>query len=156
MHFHPKRPVMSNNVKESASVISKPSPASAFFFRFFLTCLNFIKKKPALLFFVVIPNIIFFIYLVCIASPQYVSEAHFMVKSERSQGTPLSMLLQAGGETITSENTYAVQDYMMSRDAMNVLLKNHDLAKVFNSPAADFMTRYPNWYSLRALLEIHG
>lgn len=98
--------------------------------------------------FIIIPNIIFAFYIIFIASPQYVSEAHFMVKSERSQGTPLSMLLQAGGETITSENTYAVQDYMMSRDAMNLLLKNHDLEKVFNSKAADFMARYPNWYSL--------
>lgn len=139
---------MNNNVEESAFPLTTPSPPPTFFSRFFLSCLNFIKKKPALSIVVIIPNIVFAIYLTCIASPQYISEAHFMVKSERSQGTPLSMLLQAGGETITSENTYAVQDYMMSRDAMNVLLKNHDLEKVFNSPTADFMARYPNWYSL--------
>lgn len=138
---------MTNNVEES-NPITPPSPSGAFLSRILLSALSFMKKKPALLVIVIIPNLVFAIYLTCLASPQYISEAHFMVRSERSQGTPLSMLLQAGGETITSENTYAVQDYMMSRDAMNILLKNHDLEKVFNPPTADFIARYPNWYSL--------
>lgn len=136
------------NTEESVSIAPKPSPPPTFFSYFLLLYQNFLKKKMGLVVFVIIPNLIFFVYLTCIASPQYISEAHFMVKSERSQGTPLSMLLQAGGETITSENTYAVQDYMMSRDAMGLLLKSHNLEKVFNSPDADFMARYPNFYSL--------
>ncbi|GBQ96357.1 capsule biosynthesis protein [Asaia lannensis] len=110
--------------------------------------LAFFRKRPDLTLCVILPNILLFIYLTCIASPQYVSEAHFMVRSERSQnGTSLSMLLQVGGESITSENTFAVQDYMTSRDAMNLLIQKEGLAKVFDPKNADFMARYPNWYS---------
>lgn len=117
------------------------------FMRIMSSFVFFAKNRPFMSIFVIIPNFLFFVYLTCIASPQYISEAHFMVRSERSQSTPLSMLLQAGGETITSENTYAVQDFMTSRDAMNILLKNHDLAKVFNPKYSDFIARYPNFYS---------
>lgn len=134
------------NQAEEHKHITTPTQYSSFS-RIVFALSNFIKHRPALVFFVLLPNISFFIYLSCIASPQYISEAHFMVRSERSQSTPLSMLLQAGGETITSENTYAVQDYMASRDAMNTLLKHHDLEKVFNPPYADFIARYPNFYS---------
>lgn len=136
---------MINQVEEREPIAPPTQPSS--FSRIMFLFVNFIKNRPALALFVIFPNILFFIYLSCIASPQYISEAHFMVRSERSQSTPLSMLLQAGGETITSENTYAVQDYMMSRDAMNTLLKKHNLDKVFNPPHADFIARYPNFYS---------
>lgn len=106
------------------------------------------KKHFGLFIFVILPNIILFLYLTVIATPQYVSEAHFMVRSERSQnGTSLAMLLQAGGESVTSENTYAVQDYMMSRDAMNLLIDKYNLENVFSSSHGDFIARYPNWYS---------
>lgn len=113
-----------------------------------LPIVSFFWKKPDLTLFVILPNFILFMYLTCIASPQYVSEAHFMVRSERNQnGTSLAMLLQVGGESITSENTFAVQDYMMSRDAMNLLIEKEGLIKVFSPKGADFMARYPNWYS---------
>lgn len=121
------------------------APVSFIFFR---KVSLFLKKRLGLSLFVILPNLLLFFYLTCIASPQYISEAHFMVRSERAQNdTSLAMLLQAGGESITSENTYVVQDYMTSRDAMTLLTEHNDLAKVFAAPYADFIARYPNWYS---------
>lgn len=128
-----------------ANTAGQPSPANI---SFVSRIWRFFRDMPGMSLFVILPNLLFFVYLTCIASPQYVSEAHFMVRSEHAQSSPsLAMLMQAGGESITSENTYAVQDYMMSRDAMNLLISGHDLTKVFATPNADFMARYPNWYS---------
>lgn len=116
---------------------------------------DFIKSKirPGLFFTVILPNIILFLYLTLIATPQYISEAHFMVRGEHSMGSsPLSMMMQTGmSESVTSDDTFAVQDYLTSRDAMTLLLHNDALAQVFAHPGADFMSRFPNWYSRRDL-----
>lgn len=133
-----------NNAPKAEIFTISASEHSRYFDKIWL-CL---KRNRGLAFFVILPNFLLFLYLAFIASPQYISEAHFMVRSERAQGgNSLAMLLQAGGESITSENTYAVQDYMTSRDAMILLTEHNDLAKVFSSKNADFMARYPNWYS---------
>ncbi|WP_246385020.1 capsule biosynthesis protein [Gluconacetobacter asukensis] len=119
------------------------------------TCVAFVKNKigVGLFFTVIVPNILLFLYLTCLATPQYISEAHFMVRGEHSaSGLPLTMMLQTGaGESVTSDDTFAVQDYLVSRDAMALLLRNHDLARVFSRQEADFIARFPNWYSRRDL-----
>lgn len=111
------------------------------------------KIRSGLFFTVIVPNIFLFLYLTLIASPQYISEAHFMVRGEHSMGSaPLSMMMQTGmNESVTSDDTFAVQDYLMSRDAMALLLHKDGLAQVFSHPGADFMSRFPNWYSRRDL-----
>jgi capsule polysaccharide export protein KpsE/RkpR len=35
-------------------------------------------------------------------------------------------------KSVTSDDTFAVQDYLVSRDAMTLLLHNNDLAQVFS------------------------
>ncbi|MFS3137434.1 capsule biosynthesis protein [Gluconacetobacter sacchari] len=115
---------------------------------------RFVRKKIGLGLFctVIVPNLILLFYLTVVASPQYVSEAHFMVRGEHSMGSmPLSMLMQGAGESVTSDDTYAVQDYLMSRDAMKLLLAHDGLAKVFAPAHADFIARFPNWYSRKDL-----
>lgn len=90
------------------------------------------------------PTFLVFIYLSLIAAPQYISEAHFIVRGHSSQsGLSLSNILQPGGSPPTSENTYVVQDYMQSRDAAELLIAKNNLLDVYARPEADFFARYP-------------
>ncbi len=96
--------------------------------------------------FVVLPTTLVFLYLTLIATPQYISEAHFVVRGRSAQsGISLSSILQSsgGGSGATSENTYVVQDYMQSRDAAELLIKQSSLLDVYRRPEADFIARYP-------------
>lgn len=94
---------------------------------------------------VAVPTVLTALYLIFIATPQYVSEAHFVVRGRSAQsGISLSNILQSsgGGGGATSENTYVVQDYMQSRDAAELLVKQNHLLDVYSRPEADFLARY--------------
>ncbi|QDH15505.1 capsule biosynthesis protein [Oecophyllibacter saccharovorans] len=128
----------------------KLEEARELFLKAWDTLKKYLKEHPGLVWMVIVPNIIYGIYLFGIASPQYISETHYMVRGARLSaglGTPLGIMMQTGEGGVTSENTFAVQDYMISRDAMNLLMKRENLAKVYNRAGADFMARYPNWHS---------
>ncbi|MBS1098479.1 capsule biosynthesis protein [Gluconobacter sphaericus] len=108
------------------------------------------RRRVVFLLAVVLPTLLAIIYYGLIASPQYVSQADFVVRGQTPQ-TPslLAGILSSGGAAGGSEDTYAVQDYVMSRDAAQLLLKTQDLAHVFNVPEADSLARFPNFYSGR-------
>lgn len=97
---------------------------------------------------VILPTLLMAIYLWFIAAPQYISEAHFLVRgkapSEPSMGG-LSSLLTSSHEG--SQDTYAVQDYMISRDALHLLTRNYSLKEIFNRPYADFLAKFPSVFT---------
>ena len=116
----------------------------------FLTkVLRTVQRHMSFLIFVMGPTLLTFLYLTLIATPQYISEAHFVVRGRSSQsGISLSNILQSSsGAGPTSENTYVVQDYMQSRDAAERLIKQNSLLDVFARPEADFLARYPFFLS---------
>ncbi|WP_236646538.1 capsule biosynthesis protein [Aristophania vespae] len=99
---------------------------------------------------VILPTVITAFYLYVIAAPQYISEAHFVVHGHSTQpSSPLSLsnLVQSG--STTSENTYVVQDYMVSRDAVHKLSKKLDFNAIFNPKKADFLARYPAFFDFK-------
>jgi capsular polysaccharide transport system permease protein len=93
-----------------------------------------------------VPTLVAIVYYLLIASPIYVSEARFVVRS-RSQSQPaaLGSMLQSVGVTIGQGETdaYEVHEYMTSRDAAKDLLRGHALRDVLARPGADFMARFP-------------
>lgn len=97
---------------------------------------------------VLLPTAVVAFYLWFLASPQYISETHFLVQG-KSINAPamggLGSLLESGHGG--SQDTYAVQDYMMSRDALKMLIEKADLRGVFNSPFADFWAKFPSLFS---------
>lgn len=106
------------------------------------------RKYPVFMIAVLVPNIIYAFYLFAIASPQYISEAHFMVRTDKPSGgggAAAAMMGASGGGG--SETTNAVLDYMKSRDAMNLLIDHGILKDVFSRPGADFIARFPNFYT---------
>src|SRR6516164_8692405 len=87
-----------------------------------------------------LPTIIAGDYYFGIASDLYLSEARFIVRSPKQvQASGIGALLQSTGLTRAAEDTSAVQDCIMSRDAVRKLKQKNDLRTVFNRPEGDFV-----------------
>ncbi len=96
-------------------------------------------------FFVLVPTAAATGYMFAFAADQYVSEAKFVVRSE--SGTPsggaLSSLLQGIGVSRAQDDTFAVQDYILSRDGLQELNQSIDVRKVYDRPESDVLSRFP-------------
>lgn len=93
---------------------------------------------------VVIPTLLSVIYFGLIASDVFISESRFVVRSpERQTASPLGMLLKGTGFSRAQDDTYTVQDFMLSRDALSSLDEKLGLRKAFASSEVDFFNRFP-------------
>ena len=97
---------------------------------------------------VILPTIITAIYLYGFAADQYVSEARFVVRGPNQQ-TPnaLSSILQTAGVSRADDDTYAVQDFVTSRDALRELMQRVDIKAIFTRPEADTLSRFSTFTS---------
>src|SRR6516165_8806299 len=91
-----------------------------------------------------LPTLLAGVYYFAIASDLYLSEAQFIVRSPKQvQASGLGALLQSTGLGRAEEDTSAVKDFIMSRDAVRKLEQNYHLRTVFSRPEGDFVTRFP-------------
>jgi capsular polysaccharide transport system permease protein len=91
-----------------------------------------------------LPTLIAGVYYFAVASDLYLSEARFIVRSSKQvQTSGIGALLQSTGLSRAAEDTSAVQDFIMSRDAVRELEQKDDLRAVFSRPEGDFVTRFP-------------
>jgi len=96
---------------------------------------------------VVLPMLIAAVYLIATAAPRYTSSASFIVRSTAQQSQdPLATIAQQSGATMVSDETYAVNDYLTSRDVVDLLVKNNELRAILTRPRADFLFRYPTFW----------
>ncbi|GAA0772742.1 chain-length determining protein [Brevundimonas olei] len=96
---------------------------------------------------VIAPTLLASLYWGVIATPQYVSESHFMVrKTDEARPNSLGLVLQGVGLSGGTEDSFAVQEFMLSRDAAGTLDKRFDLEKVFTRNGADLFSRYPGLF----------
>jgi capsular polysaccharide transport system permease protein len=92
---------------------------------------------------VILPTIVAAIYLFAIAADQYVSEGRFIVRGPNQQApNALSSILQTAGVTRADDDTYAVQDFIASRDALRELMQQTDVKAIFTRPEADWLSRF--------------
>jgi capsular polysaccharide transport system permease protein len=94
---------------------------------------------------VVIPTTITLFYYVNYASDIYVSESRFVVRSPQKQGGSLTDLFSKVGITKSDDDSYIVRDYILSRDAMDILIKELDIKEQYSSLAIDWLARFPGW-----------
>lgn len=95
----------------------------------------------------VLPVFVSIIYFGLIASDIFVSEASFLVRSSsRSGGSNLSMMLQSESITRATDETYAVAEYILSRDAAAELAKTANLKVMMAREEADIFSRYPSFF----------
>lgn len=91
----------------------------------------------------VIPTGIALLYFGLIAADIYVSESRFVVRSpERQSPSTLGMLLKGTGFSRDQGESYSVQDYMLSRDALKALDEELHLANAFREHG-DVFSRFP-------------
>lgn len=91
-----------------------------------------------------LPTLIAGVYFFAVASDLYLSEAQFIVRSPKQvQTSPIGALLQSTGLGRAADDTAAVQDFMMTRDAVRKLEKQDELRILLSRPEGDFVTRFP-------------
>ena len=101
-----------------------------------------ILKVTACLF----PTILAAIYYLGVAADQYESDVHFIVRS--AKGAPetsggLIALAQVGiGHA--QDDTFAINDFFLSRNAVSQLQNCMPLRDLFNRPEGDALARYPS------------
>ncbi|MCL2384884.1 MAG: capsule biosynthesis protein [Alphaproteobacteria bacterium] len=98
--------------------------------------------------FVGLPILVALIYQFLIAANYYSSEAQFVIRTN-SGGSALggiTSLIQSQGLSRATDETYAVNDYLQSRDMVRDLVEQDHLREVLQRPESDFITRFPNFY----------
>jgi len=104
------------------------------------------KNLPwAFLVLVVFPTLIAGIYFLLIASPQYVSEARFVVRTANGGGVPsaFGVALQGVGLSSAQTDAFAIHEYVGSTEAVRDLGRKYDLSGIWGRPGVDFLSRYP-------------
>lgn len=91
---------------------------------------------------VILPTLAAIFYYGFIAADVYISESRFVVRSpERQTASPLGVLLKGTGFNRSLDDSYTIQDYMLSRDALLVLDQKYDLRTSFGR--GDFLSGFP-------------
>lgn len=99
---------------------------------------------PALL---LLPTLFAILYYGVVASPLYVSQAQFLVRSGLKESNALggiSALLQLVGASHSHEDVYVVRDFLQSRDALRQIEARLDLSAMFHNTTLDPAVRYPS------------
>lgn len=90
-----------------------------------------------------VPTALAAIYFGLVASDVYISEARFVVRSpERQLASPLGALLKGSGFSRSQDDSYTVQDFILSRDALKRLDESFNVKKSFSSADIDRLNRF--------------
>ena len=77
------------------------------------------------------------------ASDVYTSESRFVVRAQdRHVASPLGLLLRGAGFSRTPDDSYSVQEYILSRDALKILDGELKLGAAFASREVDRLSRF--------------
>ena len=99
---------------------------------------------------VVLPTLLAVIYYGLIASDIYVSESRLVVRSPQPKApTGISAMLQGAGLSHSSDDTFIVHDYILSRDALKKLNDQFHLDQAFGSKDVDVLNRFKglDWWA---------
>ena len=92
---------------------------------------------------VVVPTALAVLYFGVLAHDVYVSESQFVVRTvQHSMASGLGSLLQSTGLTQGSEDVYSVENFLISRDALQSLEQRHHLKRSFGSHKIDLLARF--------------
>ena len=108
---------------------------------------NFSKniKTPNWLFAitVVVPVALSIIYFGFLASDVYVSESRFVVRSpDKPASSGIGIILKSAGFANASDEVFAVQSFVTSRDALRAINKNNAFRSAYTEPHVSFIDRF--------------
>lgn len=96
--------------------------------------------------FVGLPTLLAIIYYGLVASPIYVSQSSFVIKTPGQKSAPtlsLANLVQSSGLSAGQEQTKEVLQYIRSRNALQDLQAQTDFKTKYANRDADFLSRFP-------------
>lgn len=97
---------------------------------------------------VVLPTLIAAVYFLVFASPRYVSEARFVVRSAaKDQPSALGAALSGVGLQAGTADAFAVHEYLTSRDSLKDIDTRLDVRAMYKRPGVDFFSRLPRPFS---------
>ena len=108
---------------------------------------SWLVKHRWLALFVGLPTLFATFYYGFIASPIYVSQSSFVIKSPAQKSLPsvsLGNLLQTSGLSAGEEQTKEVLQYIRSRNALRDLQARIDVQTKYVNRRADVLSRYPS------------
>ncbi len=108
---------------------------------------DFIRRRPWFALTVIAPTLVAVLYYGVIASDIYVSEAQFIIRSTHKTSTnALGSFLQNVGLVRSQDDTFSVQTFITSRDAVRQLEQRNDLRAVLGRQEGDFVNRFPSLF----------
>lgn len=96
--------------------------------------------------FAVLPILCSIIYNFAIASDRYASVASFVVRQNKP-GTGVLSLIDGGGLSRSDDSSYAIAEFMQSRDAIAYLDRDAFLTDIFTQDRVDIFSRFPGIFS---------
>jgi capsular polysaccharide transport system permease protein len=102
------------------------------------------RVSPIFLGAVILPTLLAAVYYGLIASDIYISESRFIVRSSQRPAPSgfLGSFLQGTGISRAEDDTFAVHDFILSRDALGQLDQKLSLGNMFSRPDIDFLDRF--------------
>ncbi len=104
-----------------------------------------LARRGWFILFVVLPTVLAAGYYYGIAADQYEAEARFVVRGNQPSGPSIGGLGQilglTAGLSAAQSESFSVDDYMASHDAVGALQKRLDLVTIFRRPEADFFSK---------------
>lgn len=100
-------------------------------------------QNKLLLITTIIPTALSIVYFGLIASDVYISESRFVVRIPEKQSTsPLGMMLKGAGFSKAQDDSYSVQEYILSRDALLALNDELKIKDEYSSNRIDLFNRF--------------
>lgn len=115
------------------------------------------RRNPWFLAGVVLPVLLSAIYYFGVATPQYVSESRFVVKAPNQRGGQVSSfanLIQTTGLSTGQEQSNQVIDYVRSRSALEVLVRELSIRDIYGSSYVDILSRFPRPWEARSFEDL--
>jgi capsular polysaccharide transport system permease protein len=105
---------------------------------------NFLRRFDWVFFAtVLIPTFCASLYFGLFASDVFTSESRFVVRSpDRQAASPLGLLLRGSGFSRAQDDSFSVQEYMLSRDALKELARDLKLGNAYADPKVDRLSRF--------------
>jgi len=102
-----------------------------------------ILKNPLFALTVAVPTALAILYFGLLASDVYTSESSFVVRSPERQSTSvLGSFLRGAGFSRAQDDSYTIADYVLSRDALRVLVEQIKLDKAYGAASVDLVSRF--------------
>ncbi|HEV7257973.1 MAG TPA: capsule biosynthesis protein [Bosea sp. (in: a-proteobacteria)] len=108
----------------------------------------FLGRHALVLLTFVLPCLVGVLYFGLLTADRYTSEAQFVVRSpNKTSVDQLSSMIKSTGTERASDEAGAVHQYVRSRDAVDLLVRQADLRAILSRPEGDPFWRFPGWFS---------